>query len=472
MGRKRRKPILLPKVAITGIADKGKSVGKAEDGRVVFVEAVVPGDVVAVQVNKKRKGTLFGYATQTHQYSIDRVDPFCKHFEHCGGCKWQQMTYHAQLQHKQKVVESAITRIGKIEIDQLETILPAVEQTYYRNKMEYSFSNKRWLTSEEIASGISNLENVLGFHRAGAYDKIVNIEHCFLQPEPSNQIRNFVRALANRMELSFYDAKTNQGFLRNMIIRVSSLQEVMVIVAFQADRAELYQPFLDELIRAFPAITALFYCINPKVNDYLMDLEMIPYHGKTYIQERMGHVLFNIGPKSFFQTNTRQGERLYDTVVEFANLQGHENVYDLYTGLGSIALYVAQHAKQVVGIEEIAAAIEDAKTNAQLNNIQNTIFYAGDVKDILTTEFAQLHSKPDVLITDPPRAGMHPKVVKMLLELAPPKIVYVSCNPATQARDLNLLSEKYRIPRLRPVDMFPHTSHIESVALLELSGTH
>lgn len=468
MGRKRKKNILLPDVQVIGIADKGRSVGKTTEGQIVFIDKAVPGDEINMQVHKKRKGTYFGYPVSINKYSIDRVSPFCEHFEHCGGCKWQHLTYAAQLKHKQQVVEDALLRIGKIKVADFQPILPALHQTYYRNKIEFSFSNKRWLTKEEIQSGISNKENVLGFHPAGAFDKIINIKHCFLQPDPSNAIRNYVKQLANEQGLSFYDAKENQGFLRNMIIRVSSIGEIMLILAFHTNEAEKYKPLLDNLLEYFPQITSLYYCINPKVNDYLMDLEMQLYAGESHIEEHLGKVRFKIGPKSFFQTNTHQGIRLYDTVVEFANLQGHENVYDLYTGLGSIALYVATHCKQVVGIEEIEAAIEDAEANAKLNDIKNTTFYAGDVKNILTTEFAAHHGKPDLLITDPPRAGMHPNVVKMLLQLEAPKIVYVSCNPATQARDLLLLAQKYEVTKVRPVDMFPHTHHIESVALLEL----
>lgn len=459
---------MLSNVLITGIADKGKSVGRTEDGQVVFIEDAIPGDIAEVEVYKKRKGFFQGKAKTIHRYSIDRTVPFCEHFGTCGGCKWQHLSYDAQLRHKQEVVENALQRIGKVNVQHMEPILAAERRTYYRNKLEYSFSNKKWLTKAQIDSDISNLENVLGFHRAGAFDKVVNIQHCWLQPEPSNLIRNRIRAVAIEQGLTFYDARENVGFLRNMIIRVSSLGEVMLIVAFHTDEPSKYKPLLDQLLEDFPEITTLLYCINPKVNDYLMDLDMITYFGKGYIEEKMGLIRFKIGPKSFFQTNTHQGKRLYDTVAEFANLKGTENVYDLYTGIGSIALYVAQRASQVVGIEEIEAAINDARVNAQLNNISNTIFYAGDVKNILTTEFAEKHGKPDLLITDPPRAGMHADVVRMLLQLATPRIIYVSCNPATQARDLNLLSEQYYILKVRAVDMFPHTHHIESVALLEL----
>ncbi|MEM9990867.1 MAG: 23S rRNA (uracil(1939)-C(5))-methyltransferase RlmD [Bacteroidota bacterium] len=468
MGRRRKKFPYLENVRVTGIADKGRSVGRTEAGQVVFVEDAVPGDVTDVQVNRKKKGVLFGYSTEIKQYSLDRTEATCTHFGLCGGCKWQHLTYEAQLRHKQTVTEDALLRLGKLDIGEMQTILPSLEQTYYRNKLEYSFSNKKWLTREQIDSGISNLEDVLGFHKAGAFDKIINIDHCYLQPAPSNALRNYIQAAAIEQGLSFYDARAQEGFMRNMVLRITSIGEVMLTMSVREEKPELYRPLFDGILQHFPEITSFYYCINGKVNDYLMDLEMRLYNGKAYVEEQMGHVRFKIGPKSFFQTNTKQGARLYDTVVEFANLQGTENVYDLYTGIGSIALYVAQNCQQVVGIEEIAPAIDDARENAHMNGIENTTFYAGDVKDILTPEFAVKHGKPDVLITDPPRAGMHPKVVQMLLQLAAPRIVYVSCNPATQARDLAILSEKYKVLKARPVDMFPHTHHIESVALLEL----
>jgi 23S rRNA (uracil1939-C5)-methyltransferase len=468
MGRKRRQHIQLEQVAISGIADKGRAVGKTEDGRVVFVEDVAPGDVVNVQTNRKKKGVFFGYPTHFHQYSLDRVEPFCPHFELCGGCKWQHITYEAQLRHKEEVVRNAIQRIGKVAVGELQPILPAIQTTYYRNKLEFSFSSKRWLTAQEIEAGVSNLEDVLGFHKAGAFDKIIDIEHCYLQPDPSNGLRNFIRVFAKENELAFYDARSHEGFLRNMVVRTSSTGDVMLILAIKKDEPDLYRPLLDAIVKAFPMVTSLYYCINPKVNDFLLDLEMVLYHGQPQIEDSLGEVRFQIGPKSFFQTNTLQAQRLYDTVVEFADFKGHENVYDLYTGIGSIALYVAQYCGQVIGIEEVAPAIDDARLNAQLNNNTNTRFYVGDVKDVLDDSFIAAHQRPDILITDPPRAGMHPKVVQVLLQLEAPKLVYVSCNPATQARDLQLLSEKYKIVKLRPVDMFPHTSHIESVALLEL----
>lgn len=455
-------------VKFTGIADKGKSVGRDEQGRVIFVEDVAPGDVADVLVLRKKKGFLMGVAQQIHHYSEDRVEPICAHFGVCGGCRWQHISYEAQLRHKQQVVEDAMRRIAKVDIGETEPILGAKETQYYRNKLEFTFSNKRWLSAEELNTDISNVENVVGFHRPGAFDKVVDIKHCWLQPAPSNSLRDTVKAIAIEQGLTFYDAREQKGYLRQIMIRVTSIGEVLVLLSFHKNDPKRMNPYLDAILEQCPEITTLTYCINTKLNDFLYDLDMITYSGKGYVEEMLRETRFKIGPKSFFQTNTGQAVALYDTIVEYAGLKGDENVYDLYTGIGSIALYIAKHCRQVVGIEEIAAAIEDAHENAQLNDVNNAVFYAGDVKDILTHEFAEKHGRPDLLITDPPRAGMHAKVVEMLLELAAPRIVYVSCNPATQARDLHLLSEKYEVRKVRPVDMFPHTHHIESVALLEL----
>jgi len=469
MGR-RKKTKLFRNVRFTGIADKGRSVGRDEEGRVVFVEDVAPGDVADVLVKRKKKGVWMGTVQEVHEYSEDRAEPFCQHYWLCGGCKWQHLSYEAQSQHKEKVVRDTLQRIGKVDVGKMLPIKAAEKTRYYRNKLEFSFSSKRWLTREEIVSDISNKEDVLGFHRAGAFDKVIDIEHCWLQPEPSNELRNAIKALAIEQGLSFHDAREHKGFMRQVMFRITSLGEILVLLSFHEDKPDLYQPLMDAILERFPQITSMHYCINTKVNDFLFDLDMHLYAGKGYVEEELGHVRFKVGPKSFFQTNTHQAKELYDTVVDFAELKGNENVYDLYTGIGSIALYVARHCGQIVGIEEIPEAIEDAKVNAELNEIENCVFYAGDVKDILTAEFAQKHGKPDLLITDPPRAGMHPKVVEMLLQLEAPRMVYVSCNPATQARDLQLLSEKYEVLKSQPVDMFPHTHHIENVALLELKS--
>ena len=452
---------------MTGIADKGKSVGRDEEGRVVFVDNAAPGDVVDVLVYRKKKGFFQGVPKAFHEMSDDRIPAFCDHYDQCGGCKWQHITYEAQLRHKQKVVEDALTRIAKMEPDEMSPILGADHTRYYRNKLEFSFSSKRWLTRAEIDADLSNRADVLGFHPPGAYDKVVDIQHCWLQPDPSNAIRNQIRRIAHARELPFFDSRANEGFLRQLLVRISSLGQVMVVVSFYRHEPKLMNPFMDDILEQLPEIDTLLYCINPKPNDFMFDLDMEVYYGSGFIEDRLRDLTFKIGPKSFFQTNTRQAERLYDVAVEFAGLKGDENVYDLYCGIGSIALYQAGKCRQVVGIEEVEEAIEDARTNAALNGIENAVFHAGDVRDVLDEEFASRHGSPDVVITDPPRAGMHPKVVKTLLELLPPKIVYVSCNPATQARDLQLLAEAYRLVRSQAVDMFPHTHHIENVVLLQ-----
>ncbi len=403
------------------------------------------------------------------KFSDDRVEPVCEHFNICGGCKLQHVPYSGQLAYKQKTVYDAFTRIAKVPVGEFLPILGAPQSEYYRNKMEFAFSNKRWLLPEEIGNtSISNVEDVLGFHRPGAFDKIVDIKHCYLQGDPSNALRLGIKRMAIERDMPFFDLRVQTGMMRHVMFRTTSIGEVMVIVSFYQNDPEKIKNLLDAMIAEFPEITSLFYCINPKKNDYILDLEMVHYHGKETIEEVLRDVRFNIGPKSFFQTNSEQAGNLFNLVEEFAGLEGNENVYDLYTGIGSIALYIAHKCKQVVGIEEVGLAIEDAKRNMELNGIENAVFYAGDVRAILTKTFAEKHGKPDVLITDPPRAGMHPDVVKMLLQLEAPKIVYVSCNPATQARDLQLLHEKYDVIKVQPVDMFPHTHHVENIALLQL----
>jgi 23S rRNA (uracil1939-C5)-methyltransferase len=465
---KKKRAKVLEKVVITGIADKGKAVGRDAEGMIVFVESAAPGDVVDVKIHKEKSGYSEGVTIKIHEYSPERTTPFCQHYYLCGGCRWQHITYEAQLRHKQLQVESTFKHLAKVEVGEWLPILGCNEHTFYRNKLEYTFSNKRWLTHDEVNTQISNLENVLGFHRPGAFDKILNVDKCWLQADPSNDIRNGVKRIAIEQKLSFYDMKTHAGFMRHLFIRLTTLGEIMVIVSVKRDDKERITRLLDAIIAEFPQITSLMYCVNGKMNDFILDLPIITYTGKDFIEEMLGDVRFRIGPKSFFQTNTKQAERLFDTVAEFCDFKGGENVYDLYTGIGSIGLYLAKKVGHVVGIEEIGPAIEDAKENAERNGLTNTTFYAGDVKDILTTEFAEKHGKPDVLITDPPRVGMHEKVVRMLLELEAPKIVYVSCNPATQARDLMILHEKYDVVKVRPVDMFPHTHHVENVALLVL----
>lgn len=467
MGRRFKRRIV-ENVHITGIADKGKSVGRDEEGRVYFVEKAVPGDVVDVEVYKKRKGFFMGHAKTYRTLSADRREPFCAHFGTCGGCKWQHLDYQAQARHKQQTVEDAVRRIAKLEPDDFRPILQAPETTYYRNKLEFSFSNKRWLTQEEIGTDLSNEVNVLGFHPPGAFDKVVDVEHCWLQFGPSNEFRNEIRVIAAEQDLSYYDTRAHQGFLRQLMIRTTTLDQQMLLVSFGANEPKKIHSFLEAVQLRFPDLTTLIYCVNTKMNDTFHDLDMHIVKGPGFVEEQLGEVVFRIGPKSFFQTNTHQAKSLYDLALEFAGLSGTENVYDLYTGIGSIALYAAAQAGKVVGIEEVEAAIEDAHRNATLNNISNCRFYAGDVKDILTDEFAKEHGRPDVLITDPPRAGMHADVIQMLLKLEAPRLVYVSCNPATQARDMQLLSEKYDLKIIQPVDMFPHTHHVESVARLDL----
>lgn len=468
MGRKRRKPKIFKEVTITGIADKGRAVGRHNE-KVVFVEGAVPGDVVDVRVIKRKSGFDIATVIHFHKKSGDRIEPFCAHFDDCGGCSWQNLAYETQLTHKQITVENAMKRIAKVEIGEFLPIVGATPTTYYRNKMEYTFSNKRWITQKEVDRGDEFAHrNALGFHRPGVFNKIVDIQHCFLQPDPSNAIRNGVRDYAIEKEYSFFDIGAQEGLLRNLLMRITTTGDVMVLVSFFENDEEKIKDLLDFMVTTFPEISSLYYVINSKKNDFILDLEFLFHYGKKNIVERFRDIEFRIGPKSFFQTNSFQGVVLYDKIVEFAELQGHENVYDLYTGIGSIALYVAKFCQQIVGVEEIEAAIEDAKINAELNDIDNAVFYAGDVKDILNQTFIVEHGKPDVLITDPPRAGMHPKVVKILMELEAPKIVYVSCNPATQARDLSLMKEKYRVVKMQPVDMFPQTYHIENIALLEL----
>jgi len=469
MGRKRKKKIV-ENLLITGLADKGKGMGRDAEGRVIFTEGcVAPGDVVDVLIKKRRSAFWQGFVIAFRQMSEERVQPFCKHFDSCGGCTYQHLPYEAQLRYKEERVRDILRRIGKIEPGEFLPILPAEPNVFYRNKMEYAFSNRRWLTAEELAQPeISNREDVLGFHRAGAFDKIVPIEECWLQEDPSNEIRNFMGELARQQELPFFDLREGSGMMRHLLIRIASTGEIMLIVSFFEKDMQAIRCYLDAVLRRFPQITTLAYCINPKANDYILDLDMHIYHGKGYIEEKLGDLRFKIQPKSFFQTNTRQAVRLYDRIIEFAGLNGSQTVYDLYTGVGSIALYVARAAKKVIGIEEIPDAITDAIENARINKIENCSFYAGDVRKVLSKTFAERHGKADLVITDPPRAGMHQDVVDFLLQLRAPKIVYVSCNPATQARDLQLLSEAYQVEKIQPVDMFPHTYHVETIALLRL----
>ncbi|MBB2953148.1 23S rRNA (uracil(1939)-C(5))-methyltransferase RlmD [Sphingobacterium sp. JUb56] len=455
-------------IAIIDIAEEGKGVGKTDD-LVLFVEKAIPGDVVDIELMRKKKSFGEGRIQTLKKASEYRVEPFCEHFGVCGGCKWQHMTYDAQLLFKQQSVENALTRIGKVDTSSMEPILASGQTEYYRNKLEYTFSNKKWLTTLDDNVEDMNMD-ALGFHVPGRFDKILNVSHCYLQEDPSNVLRNSVREFAVANALSFYDLRDHSGVLRNLIIRISSTGELMVIVVFaypEEGQVELLMSFIKD---KFPSITSLLYIINQKKNDTIFDQEIEIYNGRDFIYEEMEGLKFKVGPKSFYQTNSAQAYELYKITRDFAGLSGDELVYDLYTGAGTIANFVAKYAKEVIGVEYVPSAIEDAKINSEINGVKNTKFYAGDMKDVLTASFIAKHGKPDVVITDPPRAGMHTDVVARLLEMESPKIVYVSCNAATQARDLTLLAEKYDVVRIKPVDMFPHTQHVENVVLLKLKG--
>ncbi|MBB5622771.1 23S rRNA (uracil1939-C5)-methyltransferase [Pedobacter cryoconitis] len=458
---------ILPNLSIIDIAEEGKGVAKADE-LVVFVDKAVPGDIVDVKIVKKKKNFAEAVIETLHTASDLRTDPFCEHFGTCGGCKWQHMQYDAQLHFKQKNVEAALQRLAKVDTSSMEPILGSAENKYYRNKLEYTFSNKRWLNAQDMTDRDDLEMNALGFHVPLRFDKILDIQHCYLQAEPSNTLRNEVRAYALKNDLSFYDLRNHEGSLRNLIIRTSSTGEVMVVVVFAYAEPEQVNGLMEHLKVNFPEITSLLYILNQKKNDTIFDQDVITYAGRDYIFEEMNGLKFKIGAKSFYQTNSLQAHELYKITKEFAGFKGDELVYDLYTGAGTIANFIAGSVKQVIGVEYVPTAIEDAKFNSELNGIENTVFYAGDMKDILTTDFIAAHGKPDVVITDPPRAGMHTDVVERLLEMEAEKIVYVSCNAATQARDLALLKEKYEVSRIKPVDMFPHTQHVENVVLLNL----
>jgi 23S rRNA (uracil1939-C5)-methyltransferase len=456
----------LQNIEIFDIAEEGKGVGRHEE-LVLFIEKAIPGDVVDVELQRKKKNFAEGRVTNINQASPYRIEPFCPHFGVCGGCKWQHMSYDAQLKFKQQSVDNALTRIGKVDTASMEEILGSAETTYYRNKLEYTFSNKRWLTNRDEEVLPEDL-NALGFHVPGRFDKILDIDHCYLQQDPSNNIRNSVRDFAIENGMSFYDLRQHEGALRNLIIRTSSTGEVMVVVVFaypEEGQVELMMNFIAE---KFPDIASLLYIINQKRNDTIFDQDIHTFKGRDFIYEEMEGLKFKVGPKSFYQTNSAQAYELYKITRDFAELKGDELVYDLYTGAGTIANFVARQTKEVVGVEYVPTAIEDAKINSQINGINNTKFYAGDMKDVLTSEFIAAHGKPDVIITDPPRAGMHADVVNRILEMEAPKVVYVSCNAATQARDLEMLAAKYDVVRIKPVDMFPQTQHVENVVLLKL----
>lgn len=455
-------------LTVTDIADEGKAVAKHE-GKVIFIDKGVPGDVVDVRITRKKRSYVEAKIIATKVRSPLRTTPFCQHFEVCGGCKWQHLEYEAQIQFKQKQAEEALRRIGKVTEGMFLPILPSANTQYYRNKLEYTFSDKRWLTTEEFQNNTGMGEPALGFHIPGMFDKVLDIKKCYLQPDLSNQIRLTVRNFAIENNIPFFGLKNQTGILRNLIIRNTSVNEWMVIVVFSNEH-EKRAALLDYLFENVKGIASLMYVINTKRNDTIFDQQVHLYKGIPYITEEMEGLKFRIGPTSFFQTNSAQAYELYKITRDFAELTGQEIVYDLYTGTGTIANFVASKAKKVIGVEFIEAAIEDAKINSELNNISNTFFCAGDMKNILTNDFFNQHGKPDVIITDPPRAGMHEDVTKMILHSGAHRIVYVSCNAATQARDINLLSEKYSLVKSQPVDMFPHTHHVENVALLKLKS--
>jgi len=466
--RKTTDKIVFTNVDVLDAGAKGVSVAKAPDGKVIFIPNVVPGDVVDVQTFKKRKAYYEGKAVHFHEYSADRVIPPCQHFGACGGCKWQNMLYEKQLFYKNREVYNHLKRIGKVELPEFEPIKGSDKQFYYRNKMEFSFSNARWITEEESRSGeeIDN-RNALGFHIPRMWDKILDITHCHLQEDPSNAIRNAVRDFAIKHNLAFFNPREHSGLLRTLMLRTASKGEIMVLLQFFDDNKQEREMLLDFLADNFPSITSLQYVVNQKANDTLYDQDIILYKGRDYILEEMEGLTFSINAKSFYQTNSDQAYELYSITRDFAGLTGNELVYDLYTGTGTIAQFVSRKAKKVIGVESVPEAIADAKENARRNNITNCEFFVGDMKEVFNAEFIDAHGHPDVIITDPPRDGMHKDVVEQILRIAPQKVVYVSCNSATQARDLALMDEVYKVTRVRPVDMFPQTHHVENVVLLE-----
>jgi 23S rRNA (uracil1939-C5)-methyltransferase len=498
---RRNKNIVLQKVLVEDYAAEGKSLAR-QDGKVIFIENVVPGDVVDVRLRKSKKDWGEGYPIQFYTYSNDRVVPFCQHFGVCGGCQWQMLPYTQQLVYKQQQVYDNLKRIGKIELPEMLPIAGAEETRFYRNKLEYTFSTKEYTvqkpapnrgepktqallsqetfnnkdtqTSEPLSDGKAFSiggglgEAVLGFHAKGFFDKVVNIEKCWLQPEPTNELRNAIREFAHKSHLSFYNIREHRGLLRTMQVRVCTTGEVMVNIVFGEKNEKEIKQVLEFIKEQFPQITTVLYTINLKMNDSLHDQQPIIYKGNGYVIEKLENFDFKIGPKSFFQTNTKQAEKLYRVTRDFAELTGEQVVYDLYCGTGSIGIFCSRQAKKVIGVEAIEEAITDAKENALLNSIDHAFFFTGDVIEVCNDLFFSEHGRPDVIITDPPRAGMHEKLVRKILEVEAPLVVYVSCNPATQARDLNLLDEKYMVMKVQAVDMFPHTHHIENVVQLKL----
>ena len=470
MGRKRKELPVVENVEITGVAAEGKSIARVDD-MVVFIPYGAPGDVVNIKLDKKKRSYAEAHIVDMVKPSPDRVTPACEHFGVCGGCKWQHIPYESQLRYKRDQVVDALTRIAKVEIPEVNPTLGSKETFCYRNKLEYTFSCKCWITFEDLRSGREIADrNALGFHIPGAFDKVLDIKKCWLQDDLSNRIRLFVRQYALAKGYEFYDIKAQQGLMRTLMVRIASTGEVMLIVVFARPEQEKINDLMGAIAAEFPEITSLLYVVNQKVNDTIADQEVITYRGRDYINEEMDGLQFRIGPKSFYQTNSLQAYELYKVARRMACLKPDDLVYDLYTGTGTIANFVARQVKKVVGIEYVPEAIADAKLNSEVNSIDNTIFFAGDMKDMLTQDFINEYGRPDVIITDPPRAGMHQDVVDVILFAEPKRIVYVSCNPATQARDLQLLDAKYRVKAVQPVDMFPHTHHVENVVLLELKN--
>ncbi len=467
MSRKNKRQVF-ENLEVIDAGAKGKSIAKAPDGRVIFLSNAVPGDIVDVQTTKKRKAYFEGQATKFHKYSEKRTEPVCEHFGTCGGCKWQHMSYEHQLYYKEKEVQNNLQRIGGVSPLTTLPILGSSKQYFYRNKMEFSFSNNRWLTQEEINNTEEIIDkNALGFHIPGMWDKILDLNKCHLQGDPSNQIRSEVKAFALKNDISFFNTRNHAGMLRTLLLRTSSIGEVMVLIQFYDDDIKKREFLLNHLKNTFSNITSLQYVINQKQNDTIYDQKVICFHGKDHIFEEMEGLRFKINAKSFYQTNSEQAYELYKITRDFADLSGNELVYDLYTGTGTIAQFVAKKSKKVIGVEAVPEAIADAKENAQLNNIQNADFFVGDMKTVFNTSFIETHGIPDVVITDPPRDGMHKDVVQQIINILPHRIVYVSCNSATQARDLDLLKDFYEIKKSQAVDMFPQTFHVENVVLLE-----
>ena len=468
MARKQKQLPIFYEVTITDVAAEGKAIAKVDD-MVIFTQYAVPGDVVDLQIFKKKKNYMEGRVIKFHSYSEKRCDAVCEHYGTCGGCKWQILPYDEQIRYKQKQVVDNLTRLGHIELPEVTPILGSEKTYFYRNKLEYTFSNRKWLTMEDMQKEHRPEElNGVGFHIPGMFDKVLDINKCWLQDDISNQIRNEIRSYAQANHLTFFDLRNQEGFLRTLMIRTTSTGELMVVMVFFYEDEPARVALLQHLADRFPQITSLLYVINSKCNDTITDQEIHCFKGAEAIYEEMEGLRFKIGPKSFYQTNSEQAYELYKVARNFAELTGNELVYDLYTGTGTIANFVSRKARQVIGIEYVPEAIEDAKVNSALNGIDNTLFFAGDMKDILTDKFIEEYGRPDVIITDPPRAGMHEDVINVILNAAPRRIVYVSCNPATQARDLQLLDVKYKVTAVQPVDMFPHTHHVENVVRLEL----